>query len=92
MAVTLGSEGCYVATRDEHVVVPAFKTIVRDTIGAGDAFAAGFLYGQLEKGTLYHSGLCGNYLASKCITELGARKGLTVTSEELTGLQLDRTP
>ncbi len=91
VAVTLGTEGCYVATRAEHVVVPAFKTIVRDTIGAGDAFAAGFLYGQLKKGSLYLSGLYGNYLASKCVAEFGARRGLTVTSEELSHIQLDRS-
>ncbi|MGZ4904789.1 MAG: carbohydrate kinase family protein [Halobacteriota archaeon] len=83
VAITLGSEGCYIATRNEHFTVPAFQTVVQDTIGAGDAFAAGFLYGELRKANAYQSGLYGNYLASKCITELGARKGLTVTAEEL---------
>ncbi|MGZ4934421.1 MAG: carbohydrate kinase family protein [Halobacteriota archaeon] len=83
VAITLGSEGCYIATRNEHFTVPAFQTVVQDTIGAGDAFAAGFLYGELRKANEYQSGLYGNYLASKCITELGARKGLTVTAEEL---------
>lgn len=91
VAITLGSEGCYVATRDEHVVVPAFKTPVRDTIGAGDAFAAGFLYGQLRKASTYQSGLYGNYLASKCIAGLGARKGLPVTAEELSQVQSAKT-
>ncbi len=87
VAITLGSTGCFVATREEHVVVPAFKTVVRDTIGAGDAFAAGFLYGELRGASIYQSGLYGNYLASKCISELGARKGLTVTAEELSQIQ-----
>ncbi|MDD1721645.1 MAG: carbohydrate kinase family protein [Euryarchaeota archaeon] len=87
VAITLGSEGCYIATRDEHIVVPAFETKVRDTIGAGDAFAAGFLYGQLRKASAYQSGLYGNYFASKCIAELGARKGLTFTAEELSQIQ-----
>ncbi len=92
VAITLGSEGCYIATRDEHIVVPAFKTLVRDTIGAGDAFAAGFLYGQLRKASMYQSGLYGNYLASKCVAELGSRKGLTVTAEELSQVESEKTP
>ncbi len=83
VVITLGSEGCYIATEDEHFGVPAFKTAVQDTIGAGDAFAAGFLYGELRKASLYQSGLYGNYLASKCVAALGARKGLTFSAEEL---------
>jgi len=76
VAITLGDGGCYVVTRDESVRVPAYSSSVHDTIGAGDAFAAGFLYGQLRGANAYRSGLCGNYLASKSITALGARKGL----------------
>lgn len=76
VAITLGDGGCHVATRDESVRVPAYESSVHDTIGAGDAFAAGFLYGQLRGANAYRSGLCGNYLASRSITALGARKGL----------------
>ncbi|MGZ4915097.1 MAG: carbohydrate kinase family protein [Halobacteriota archaeon] len=86
VAITLGGRGCFIATRDEHVLVPPFETAVRDTVGAGDAFAAGFLYGQIQEASTYQSGLYGNYLASKCIAEFGARRGLTLTADELLGL------
>ncbi len=89
VVITLGSSGCYIATRDEHFTVPAFKTVVRDTTGAGDAFAAGFLYGQLRGTSLYQSGLYGNYLASKCVAEFGARQGVSATDEELAQVKLD---
>ena len=41
--VTLGPRGAYAATEDLHVSVDAPPVEVVDTIGAGDAFSAGFL-------------------------------------------------
>ena len=43
VCLTLGGEGCYVATADEAFHLPARPVEVRDTTGAGDAFWAGFL-------------------------------------------------
>ncbi len=77
VAITLGREGCLVA--DHHDGVQRFKAYesnVVDSTGAGDAFAAGFLYG-LSNGMEH--GLCaqiGNYAASRCIQKIGARAGL----------------
>ena len=36
--VTLGSQGCFVATPDTHFIVPAYKIDALDSTGAGDAF------------------------------------------------------
>jgi sugar/nucleoside kinase (ribokinase family) len=83
VAVTLGDRGSYVVTRNKSLYLPPYKTKINDTIGAGDAFAAGFLYGQLTGKDIYKSGLYGNFLASKSITELGSRKGL---QRDLNGL------
>jgi len=41
--VKLGEEGALACTREETVRRPAFKVPVEDVIGAGDAFAAGFV-------------------------------------------------
>jgi ribokinase len=77
VCVTLGEKGCYVInSTGESYVVDAYPTEVVDTTGAGDAFAAGFLYGLLHEKGLYESGNAGNLLASFCIREYGCRKGL----------------
>ena len=83
---------CIVATRPRHGrrtrehAVPAVRThrgAVVDTVGAGDAFAAGFLFGLLQrKHSLPACGALGHTAAGFCLTELGARKGLP-TKEDL---------
>lgn len=47
-----------------------------ETTGAGDAFAAGFLFGLLNGKSIERCGLLGNIMASFAIIEVGARNGL----------------
>jgi ribokinase len=77
VCVTLGAQGCYVTDSSgvSHVIA-AYPTEVADTTGAGDSFAAGFLYGLLHEKDIEESGKIGNMVASFCIREYGARKGL----------------
>jgi len=76
VAVKLGEKGCYVTDRSENHLVKPCKTKVVDTTGAGDAFCAGFLYGLVKGKDLYQCGRLGNFVASRCITKVGARTGL----------------
>jgi ribokinase len=76
VAVKLGSRGCYVTDGKRGYNVEAFKVSVVDTTGAGDAFCAGFLYGLIRHKSLEECGRIGNFVASRCITEMGARIGL----------------
>jgi len=82
VCVTLGGKGSYVAdsTGESHLI-DAYPTDVVDTTGAGDAFAAGFLFGLLRDKSLYESGKTGNFVASFCIREYGGRKGLPYKKE-----------
>jgi fructokinase len=48
--VTLGAEGALVVTAPHAVQVPAPPAVVIDTIGAGDAFAGGFIAAWLDAG------------------------------------------
>lgn len=75
VAVTLGPEGCYVLG-DEGLHLPAYRTEVVDTTGAGDAFAAGFLFGMLHGQGAEACGRLGNRCASLCVSKVGARDGL----------------
>lgn len=47
VVMKMGDKGCLVGWEGRCEQVPAVKVKVVDTTGAGDAFAAGFLYGRL---------------------------------------------
>ena len=81
VAVKLGERGCYVTDGKESHLIEPFKVKVVDTTGAGDAFCAGFIYGLVKGRDLCHCGKLGNFVASRCITKVGARKGLPKLNE-----------
>ena len=49
---------------------------ILETTGAGDAFAAGFLFGLLRGKQIEECGVLGDIMAQFALRELGARKGL----------------
>lgn len=74
VAVTVGDQGSVILSPDRrtHVdAVPVHEVI--DTTGAGDLYAAGFLYGYTHGLTLRECGRLGSACASDIITHLGAR-------------------
>jgi sugar/nucleoside kinase (ribokinase family) len=72
--VTRSEKGCVVATRNAVEAVPAFAVDkLVDTTGAGDLFAAGFLFG-LARGARYRDcGRLGALAAAEVIQHIGAR-------------------
>src|SRR5882672_3905302 len=72
--VTRSEKGCLVASRDGVVAVPAFpiQKLV-DTTGAGDLFAAGFLFGMVRNAGHEKAGLLGGLAAAEVIQHIGAR-------------------
>jgi sugar/nucleoside kinase (ribokinase family) len=72
-ACTVGSKGCHVVTRDDIRDVPATDMPMVDATGAGDLFAAGFLYGLVEGRDVSACGRMGCLAAGEVISHIGAR-------------------
>ncbi len=72
--VTTGAAGCLVVTADDVVRVPAVAVAqVLDTTGAGDLFAAGFLYGFTRDLPLEECATIGAIAAAEVISHVGPR-------------------
>jgi sugar/nucleoside kinase (ribokinase family) len=78
-AVTRSEKGCVVLARDKVTEVPAFpiENLV-DTTGAGDLFAAGFLFGLARGADPMTCGKLGGLAAAEVIQHLGARPGTSL--------------
>jgi sugar/nucleoside kinase (ribokinase family) len=72
--VTRSEKGCVVVSTDGVIAVPAFP-IERmvDTTGAGDLFAAGFLFGLVRGAGHENAGRLGALAAAEVIQHIGAR-------------------
>ncbi|MEI6220770.1 MAG: sugar kinase [Actinomycetes bacterium] len=74
VVIKRGGNGALAQARGSGVVqIPAVETEVRDTTGAGDAFAAGFILAWANDGDLIDALKSGAALAAKCVSTLGAR-------------------
>jgi adenosine kinase len=72
--VTRSEKGCVVASHDGVIAVPAFPIDrIVDTTGAGDLFAAGFLFGLVRGAGLENAGRLGALAAAEVIQHIGAR-------------------
>jgi adenosine kinase len=72
--VTRSEKGCVVASPDGVIAVPAFPIEkMVDTTGAGDLFAAGFLFGMVRGAGYENAGRLGALAAAEVIQHIGAR-------------------
>lgn len=74
--VKVGSGGAIAGTGRNVVTASAFDVPVRDTTGAGDAFAVGFLTAQRFALSLEDSLIVGNAAGAICIQRVGGVVGL----------------
>jgi len=72
--ITTGPKGCMIVTPDDVLSAPAQPVEhVLDTTGAGDLFAAGFLYGYTRRRTLAECAELGAIAAAEVISHVGPR-------------------
>lgn len=73
-AITDGANGSLIATQSELIeIAPQFVDMVKDTTGAGDQYAAGFLFGYAKGMPLQKCGELASLAASEVISHFGAR-------------------
>ncbi len=78
--VTDGAEGCLVVQGNQVERVEGFAVKAIDTVGAGDAFAGGVLFGLTNGYGPRQAARWGNYLAAQVVTIHGARSPESYTS------------
>lgn len=71
-AVKVGKDGAWIANNDElHRISPVAVADVIDTNGAGDAWAAGFLYGYIRGWPLPSCGALASLLGAETVMHMG---------------------
>jgi sugar/nucleoside kinase (ribokinase family) len=73
VALTMGADGCLIASAEQMVRIPPFQVKVVDSTGAGDAFMGGLSYGLLQDWDHQRVGVFANACAAICCTKVGAR-------------------
>jgi sugar/nucleoside kinase (ribokinase family) len=79
--VKVGSKGSYIKKNDSIIKIGVIDANLVDTTGAGDLYAAGFLYGLANDYDLEKSGNIGAILSGKVIEVIGAQMNDDVWTE-----------
>lgn len=80
-AVKLGKDGCYVVENENLSKISPRPIIARDSTGAGDIFAAGFLSALCKGYSAKIAGEIGSYLAEEIIQITGAQFEISVIKQ-----------
>lgn len=76
LIVTLGKEGVMYYDGQEYVMVKSYHANVKDTTGAGDAFAGALAYALVNEYSLYKAIDFANASAAISVQQLGAQAGM----------------
>jgi sugar/nucleoside kinase (ribokinase family) len=82
-AIKLGAEGAFGVTQSQKVRVPSIPVKVVDTVGAGDNFDAGFIYGYLQDWSLEKSLCLGTVCGGLSTQRAGGTNGQPTLKEAL---------
>lgn len=80
-AVKLGARGSLIKKDGRTFRIEAVKTKAVDTTGAGDMYAAGFLFGIAKGFSIERCGRIGSWAAAKVVGKIGARLGCSLKDE-----------
>ncbi|MCQ2285080.1 MAG: adenosine kinase [Bacteroidales bacterium] len=71
--VKIGKDGSLIKMNGEITTIAPVDAVRRDTTGAGDIYASGFLYGLLNDYSAQKAGDLASYLSAKMIEVIGAK-------------------
>ncbi len=81
--ITLGEKGVYAVSKSgESISVPGISVAVADTIGAGDAFSAGFTFKYLQGATLKECCRFGNITGAMSAARAGGMPNISTKELE----------
>jgi sugar/nucleoside kinase (ribokinase family) len=86
--VKLGIKGSLIYNNNQITKIDSVKAEAVDTTGAGDTFAAGFLYGFCQEWDMKKSGKLGSMLAAKVVEQIGVKINL-LNLDEIKSYVLD---
>ncbi len=72
VCVTCGERGCSILKAGQLIQVPGFRVEIADTVGAGDAFAAGFVHGLSQGWDVQQSARFANAVGAVVASKRGA--------------------
>ena len=72
VCVTCGERGCSILRAGQFTQVPGFRIVIADTVGAGDAFAAGFVDGLSQGWDAQAIGRFANAVGAVVASKAGA--------------------
>lgn len=81
IVLKLGSKGSIISDRGTIKKIIPFKVNAIDTTGAGDMYAAGFLYGITNGYSIKESGLIASFSAAKIVEVMGARLDYSIKDQ-----------
>ncbi|MFN8377545.1 MAG: carbohydrate kinase family protein [Anaerolineae bacterium] len=81
LIVKRGPLGCLLVTPEGRESVPAYPVEVADTVGAGDCFNAGFLYGRMRGWSLTDSARLANASGGAAATKVGAGRNVPTLAD-----------
>lgn len=88
VVVTRGKNGCSVYKSGERTDYSTIKVKTIDPTGAGDAFAAGFIYGHLNNWPLDKAAMFANTVGAMVTMDYGARTKIPTIEEAMELVQL----
>jgi sugar/nucleoside kinase (ribokinase family) len=79
--IKLGAEGSLISHEGKVYRIPGFKAKAIDTTGAGDMYAAGFLFGLTNGYSTEQAGMIASFVAARMVEVVGARLNKDINEE-----------